>query len=130
MEALDREGGDEGETLARRDDAEAIRLVLSADGLGEEFGVGNPGRGGEAGLGANAGPDLFGYGGGDADAAQILGHVEIRFVQRQRLDMRRVVGEDGADLARHLAVDVETRLDEDEVGTAADRKSTRLNSSN
>src|SRR3546814_4356200 len=33
--------------------------------------------------------------------------------------MRRVVGEDGADLARHLAVDVETRLDEDEVGTAA-----------
>src|SRR3546814_5490671 len=74
MEALDREGGDEGETLARRDDAEAVRLVLVAGELGEEFVVGNPGRGGEAGLGANAGPDLFGYGGGDADAAQILGH--------------------------------------------------------
>src|SRR3546814_5875410 len=71
MEALDREGGDEGETLARRDDAEAVRLVLVAGELGEEFVVGNPGRGGEAGLGANAGPDLFGYGGGDADRKSI-----------------------------------------------------------
>src|SRR3546814_20078432 len=33
--------------------------------------------------------------------------------------MRRGVGEEGADLARHRAVVVETRLDEDEVGTAA-----------
>src|SRR3546814_15484613 len=48
MEALDREGGDEGEPLARRDDAEAVRLVLVAGELGEAFVVGNHGRGGEA----------------------------------------------------------------------------------
>ena len=53
----------------------------------------------------------------DAMPLQILGHVEIGLVQRQRLDDRRVFGEDRADLPRHLLVDVEARLHKDQVGT-------------
>ena len=45
-------------------------------------------------------------------AAQVCGHVEIGFVERERLDQRRVVGEDGVDLARDGAVDVEPRRHE------------------
>jgi hypothetical protein len=42
--------------------------------------------------------------------------VEIGLVERQRFDQRRVVEEDGADLARHFLVDVEARLHEHQLG--------------
>ena len=49
---------------------------------------------------------------------QILGDVEIGLVEAQRLDQRRIVGEDRADLLRDGAIDLEARLDEDQVGAA------------
>ena len=99
--------------LRRRDDAEAVGLVLVRGQLGEELVVGDAGRGGEAGLGPDPGADLLGDPGGDADPLQILGDVEIGLVEAERLDQRRVVGEDRADLERDRAIGVEARLDED-----------------
>ena len=105
--------------LRRRDDAQAVGLVLVRGQLGEELVVGDAGRGGEAGLGADPGADLLGDPGGDADPLQILGDVEIGLVEAERLDQRRVIGEDRADLVRDRAIGVEARLDEDELGAAA-----------
>ena len=50
------------------------------------------------------------------DALQVLGDVEIGLVERERLDQRRVLGEDRPDLLRHRPVDVEPRLHEDQLG--------------
>ena len=48
---------------------------------------------------------------------QVFGHVKIGLVQRQRLDDRRVLGEDLADLLGDRLVDLEARLHEDQVRT-------------
>ena len=109
VEALDRQRGDERLALARRDDAQAVGLVLVRGELGEELVVGDAGRGGEAGLGPDPGADLLGDPGGDADPLQILGDVEIGLVEAQRLDQRRIIGEDRADLVRDRAIGVEAR---------------------
>src|SRR3546814_5482079 len=50
-----------------------------------------------------------------------LGDVEIRFVERQRLDQHGVIGEDRANLLRDRAIDLEARLDEHEIGAAPER---------
>jgi hypothetical protein len=63
--------------------------------------------------------DLLGDLGGRCDAFEVLGHVEIGLVERQRLDQRRVLGEDGADLLRDLPIDVEAVLHEDQLGAFA-----------
>ena len=119
VEARDRKRSDERLALARRHHAQAVRLVLVAGKLGEELVVGDPGRGGEAGLGADPGADLLGDDGGDADPLQVLGDVEIGLVERERLDQLRIVGEDRADLLGDGAIGIEARLDEDEPGAAA-----------
>ena len=46
---------------------------------------------------------------------QVLGHVKIGFVERQRLDDRRVLGEDLSDLLGDGLVDLEAGLHEDQV---------------
>jgi hypothetical protein len=56
-----------------------------------------------------------------ADAFQILRHVQIGFIQRQRLDQGRIIGKDRADLARYLAIDLETRRHEDQLRTQTQR---------
>jgi hypothetical protein len=48
-------------------------------------------------------------------SGMFCGHVEISFVERQWLDDRRVFGEDLTDLLRDGLVDVEPRLDEDQI---------------
>src|SRR3546814_8147050 len=58
-----------------------------------------------------------------AEPANILGDVEIRFVERQRLDQHGVIGEDRANLLRDRAIDLEARLDEHEIGAAPERRS-------
>ena len=48
--------------------------------------------------------------------ATVRGDVQIGFVEAQGLDEVGIVGEDRADLARNLPVNVEARLDEDQLG--------------
>jgi hypothetical protein len=112
VELADRQGFDEGRALLRRDDELAVGLAVIGRQLGQELVVGDAGRGGEAGLGEDAGADLAGDVGGERHVLEVGRDVEIGLVERQRLDQRRVLQEDRADLARHLLVDVEARLDE------------------
>src|SRR6185436_19921656 len=54
-----------------------------------------------------------------AEAQPILGDVEIGLVEAQWLDQFGVIGEDVAHLVGNRAIDVEARLDEDQLGAAA-----------
>jgi hypothetical protein len=56
--------------------------------LSQEFVVADPRRSVEAGLGVDLLADPQGDVAGEGNALQVLGHVEIGFVQRQRLDDR------------------------------------------
>ena len=126
VEALDRQRGDEGLASGGRDDAEAVGLVLVRGELGEELVVGDAGRGGERRSrrgSARGSPRRSGW--RCRSRLQILGDVEIGLVEAERLDQRRIIGEDRADLPRDLAIGVEARLDEDELGAAPLRASPR-----
>ena len=72
----------------------AVGLAVVGGQFGEELVVGNPGRRRQAGLGEDARADFPRGRPGGRQAAQIVGYVEIGLVERQRLDQRRVVGED------------------------------------
>ena len=103
-------------------DIEPVGLALVGGELGQELVVGHACRGGEAGLLADPRPDRLGDVGGERNTPQVLGDVEVGLVERERLDHRRVLGEDGADLLRHGLVDLEARLDEDEIRALAPRR--------
>ena len=60
--------------------------------------------------------------GRDRDAAKIVGHIEIGFVKRERLDQRRVVSIDCVNFTRDRALGVEPRRDEHEVRAFAHRR--------
>jgi hypothetical protein len=62
--------------------------------FGEEFIVGDACRSREFGFGTNPCPDFFRDLCRRDDALEVFGDVEIRLVERQRLDDRRVFGED------------------------------------
>jgi hypothetical protein len=83
--------------------------------LGEELVVGDAGRSGELGLRADLCADLFRDPRRGGDAPKVFGDIEIRLVERQWLDDRRVFGEDFANLQRDRLVGVEPRLYEDQV---------------
>ncbi len=100
MEFADRQGLDEGRPHLRRDDEQSVGLAVIGGELGQELVVGDAGRSGEAGFGADRRADFLGDPRRRGDSARIFGHVEIGLVQRQRLDERGVPREDGADLAR------------------------------
>ena len=121
VEALDRQRGDEGGAFVRRDDAEAVGLVLVRCQFGDELVVADAGRGGEAGRVLNPRADLFGDRLGRAQAMAVFADVQIGFVERQRFDRVGIIGEDRADLVRHGLVHLEPWADEDEVGAAPDR---------
>ena len=55
----------------------------------------------------------------DGDPFESFGDVEIGLVERERLDDRRVLGENRADLERDRLVNIEARLYEDQVRTFA-----------
>jgi hypothetical protein len=56
------------------------------------------------------------------DGLQVFGNVKVRFVERERLDDRRVFGENVADLAADCLVHLKARFDEDQVGTLSFRR--------
>ena len=125
VKPLHRQRFDKARSHRGRDDEETVGLAMVGGELGEELVVGDAGRRRQLGLGADLRPDPFGNLGRGRDALQIFGHVEIGFVERQRLDDRRVLREDRADLQRHLLVDVEPRLHEDQVGAFSARRHRR-----
>ena len=115
--------------ILRRDDEQPVRLAVVGGQLGQELVVGDPGRGGQRRLGLDAGPDALRDLGRGGDALQVLGDVEIGLVERERLDQRRVLGEDRPDLQRHRLVDIEARRHEDQLGTfppGGDRRHGRM----
>ena len=70
VEPADRKRGDERLRALGRDDAQAVGLVLVRRELGDELAVGDSGRGGEPGLGADPRPDRLGGGAGAARPAR------------------------------------------------------------
>ena len=81
VEALDRKRGDEGRAAFRRDDADAVGLVLVGRQLGDELAIAHPGGGGEPGLGLDSRADLLGDGARAAEGMAILADVQIGFVE-------------------------------------------------
>jgi hypothetical protein len=75
--------------------------------LGQELVVGNAARRNEAGFIQDCGPDLLGRRPGSVDPALVGGHIQICFIERERLDQIRVAGEHLVDLARDVSVDLE-----------------------
>jgi len=104
VKLADRQGGDEGLGLVRRDHGDAVGFVVARGDLGQEFIVGNAGRSGQPGGLANGGADGLGDPGGRGFAEQVVGDVEKGLVHRKRFDQRRVAAEQGHDLARDLLV--------------------------
>ena len=103
MEARDRQRGDELRALFRRDHAQAVGLAMVGGELGDELAIADAGRGGELALLADPPADVLGDGAGAAEAVPVFGHVEIGFVEAQRLDQVGIVAEDRADLLRLTA---------------------------
>ena len=112
-EPLDGKGRDELFDLSGRDREQSVGFPVVRSDLGQHLVDRYSGRCGQSGFGEDAGFDLAG---GEGRRAQVR-HVEERLVERKRLDEFGVVAEDGADLPRHLLVDVETRRHEDQVRT-------------
>ena len=104
--------------LLGRDHAQPVGLAVVGGELGDELAIGNAGRGGQLALLADAAADVLRDRAGAAEPVPVLGDVEIGFVEAQRLDQVGVVEEDRADLLADGAIDVEPRLDEDQVGAA------------
>ena len=113
----DRQRRDEGRAHLRGDDELAVGLALAGCELGEELVVGDTRRGGQAGLLQNARADRLCGRRGGRQAPPVLGHIEIGLIERERFDERGVFREDGVDLARDGAVDVEARRHEDQLRT-------------
>src|SRR3546814_1836470 len=51
-----------------------------------------------------------------AEFRAVAADVEIGLIERQRLDLVGIVAENGADLVRYVAIDVEARRHEDQIG--------------
>jgi hypothetical protein len=64
-------------------------------------------------------------GGHGEEAAQVLGHVEMRFIKRKRFDQRCIIDEDGADLLRHRAVNFEPRRQKHQFAAESHRRGGR-----
>ena len=115
-ELLDVERFDEIEGFVGVDDAETIGLAIVGSDFGEEFVVGYTSRGNEVEFGANALFDFAGNVDGEFDAELVVGDVEKRFIERDRLNKVGVGVEDFVDLGRDLFVDLHATRHEDEVG--------------
>ena len=111
----DRQALDECRAHFGGDDEEPVRLAVIRGELRKELVIGDARRGRQLRFGADPCPDLFRNPGRRDDPFEVLGDVEIRFVERQRLDDRRVFRQDLPDLERDLFVDVEPRLYEDQI---------------
>ncbi len=81
VKAFDRQAGDKGCALVRRDDADPVGLVLVRRHLGDELAIAHPGRGGEARFGLDARADRLGDRRRGADPGLVRSEVEIRLVE-------------------------------------------------
>ena len=115
-ELLDVERFDEIEGFVGMDDAETIWFAIVGCHFGEEFVVRDTSRGNEVELGADALFDFAGNVDGEFDARLVVGDVEKRLIERDRLDKVGVGVEDFVDLGRDLFVDLHSTRHEDEVG--------------
>ena len=115
-ELLDVERFDEIEGFVGMDDAETIGFAIVRCHFGEEFVVRYTSRGNEIEFGANALFDFAGNVDGEFDARLVVGDVEKRLIERDRLDKVGVVVENFVDLGRYLLVDPHATRYEDEVG--------------
>ena len=120
MEPPDVQSLDEAFALTGRNHGQPIRLPVVGRELRQELVIGDAGRSREPRDGMDPAADFLRNPGRRAAPGRVR-HVEIGFVERQGLDQRRVVGQDGSDLQRDAFVDVEPRFDEDELGAAAYR---------
>jgi hypothetical protein len=98
MKPLNRQRLDKTRPHLRRDDEETIRLAMIRGELGEELVVRDARRRCQLCLGADFGLDPFGDLCCGCDALKILSHIEIGFVERQRLDDGSVLSEYRPDL--------------------------------
>jgi hypothetical protein len=97
------------------DDEEPVRLAVIRGEFGEKLVVGDAGRSRQLGFGPDPCPDFFGDLCRRDDALEVFGDIEIRLVERQWLDDRRVFGENLPDLQRDRLVSVEPRRNEDQI---------------
>src|SRR5229473_6100327 len=113
---------DKGRSHLWRNDEEAVGLSVIRSELCRKFVVGNPGGCREARFRTYLCPYFHCDFCCRRNPFQILGDVKIGLIQGQRLDDMRVFGKDFADLTRHRLVDIEARLDEDQIGTSPFRR--------
>ena len=116
-ELLDVERFDEIECFVGMDDAEAIGFAIVGCHFGEEFVVRDSSRGNEVEFGANALFDFASNVDSEFDVRLVVGDVEKRLIERDRLDKVGVGVEDFVDLGRDLLIDLHAARYEDEVGT-------------
>ena len=81
VEFPDRQALDEARPHRGRDDELSVRFAMVGGEFGEELVVGNARRCREAGFTQDARPDFGGRRCRSRDAAAVLRHVEIRFVE-------------------------------------------------
>ena len=98
MKPLNRERLDKTRPHLRRDDEETIGLAMIRGELGEELVVRDARGSCQLCLGTDFRLDPFGDLWRGCDALKILSHIEIGFVERQRLDDRSVLIEYRPDL--------------------------------
>lgn len=113
---LDVERFDEIEGFVGVDDTETIGFAIVGSDFGEEFVVRDSSRGNEVEFRANTLFDFAGNVDSEFDAELVVGDVEKRFIERDRLNKIGVGVEDFVDLGRDLLVDLHAARHEDEVG--------------
>jgi len=91
--------------------------VVAGGDLGQEFIVGDPGRGGQTGGFADGRADGLGDAGGRGLAHEVVGDVEESFVHGQLFHQGGIAAEQGHDLARHLLVARHARANEHRLRT-------------
>ena len=93
----------------RWQDELAVRLAPVGSDFGQEL-VGSDACGrSQPRFGQNFRPDFFRHVAGIGNLLQIVGNVQIGFVQRKRFDKRGVAAENTVNLRRNTAVEVEMR---------------------
>ncbi len=117
VKATDIERSDEVGPHLRRDDEQAIGLVVVGGDLREELVIGDPRGRREMRLRRDFLANLLRNLRRRTCARQIFRHVEIGFVERQGFDEAGVLRKNRADVLRNLSVNVEPRSYENELGT-------------
>ena len=117
MEFADGQRLDERRSHLGRDDVLAVGLAVVGSELRQELVVTYAGGCVEAGHLLDLGPDRERDVPGQRNVLEVFGDVEVRLVERQRLNNRRVLSEDFTDLLRDRLVDLEARFHEDQVRT-------------